>query len=196
MRRSGLCLTVMMTLAAVPGWAAADIKAGEEKSAACQGCHGENGVSEIPSVPSLAGQTDNFTQWQLVFFRSGRRKSEIMGPLAADLSDEDVRNLGAYYASLSPATTSIASDAAQSLADEGGSIAAQHHCAACHQDNFVGKAAAARLIHQNEGYLAKALTDYRGGDRPSVGVAAMTEASSGLSDHDIAALAHYLATLR
>ncbi len=119
-----------------------------------------------------------------------------MGPLATDLSDEDVRNLGAYYASLPPATTSIASDAAKSLADEGGVIAAQHHCAACHQDNFVGKAAAARLIHQNEEYLAKALTDYRGGDRPSVGVAAMTEAASGLSDREISALAHYLATLQ
>jgi cytochrome c553 len=196
MRLAALWLSVGLIAGAAPCFAASDIKAGEAKAAeACAGCHGDKGVSEIPSVPSLAGQTDNFLQWQLVFFRSGRRTNEIMGPLSAELTDEDVRNLGGYYASLQPATTSIANEAPASLAAEGQKIAAEHHCSACHQDNFTGKAAAARLLHQHEDYLAKALTDYRAASRPSVGVAAMTEAASGLSDQDIAALAHYLATL-
>ena len=68
-------------------------------------------------------------------------------------------------------------------------------CAACHTDNFAGKQAAARLTRQREDYLVKALADYRSGARPSTGVAAMNEAAAGLSDPEIAALAHYLVTL-
>ena len=184
-----------LLLLATPCLAAGDIAAGAAKAEVCQGCHGEKGVSELPTVPSLAGQTDNYLQWQLVFFRSGRRKNEIMGPLSADLSDLDIRNLGAYFASLPPATTAIASDAPADADAFGKTVAEQRHCAACHMENFTGKQAAARLVHQHEEYLVKALSDYRAGERPSTGVAAMTEVASGLSDQDISALAHYLATL-
>ena len=61
--------------------------------------------------------------------------------------------------------------------------------------DFRGKQAAASIANQREEYIAKSLADYRSAARPSVGVAAMTEAAAGLSDDDIAALAHYLATL-
>jgi len=66
---------------------AADIAAGKERAEVCQACHGAQGISENPTIPSLAGQQDKFLQWQLVFFRSGRRANEIMGPMAADLTD-------------------------------------------------------------------------------------------------------------
>src|SRR5438093_1505015 len=69
---------------------------------ACAACHGTDGVSQIELTPSLAGQPDEFLQWQLVYFRSGARKSEVMGRIAEALSNQDVRNLGAYYASLPP----------------------------------------------------------------------------------------------
>lgn len=150
----------------------------------------------MPSVPSIAGQQDGFLQWQLVFFRTGRRPSDIMGPMAANLSDQDIRDLGAYFASLPPPSRAVAADADPESAEKGRALASQFHCAACHTDDFTGKQAAARLAGQKEAYLVKALTDYRSGARPSTGVAAMTEAASGLSDDDIAALAHYLATLR
>ncbi len=70
----------------------------KEKAAQCTPCHGEAGVSQAENTPSLAGQPDLFLQWQLVFFRSGSRKNEIMQPMAEQLSNEDVRNLGAYFA--------------------------------------------------------------------------------------------------
>jgi cytochrome c553 len=76
----------------------------------------------------------------------------------------------------------------------GGRRAASLRCLP-HMDDFRGKQAAASIANQREDYLAKALADYRSQARPSVGVAAMTEAASGLSDDEIAALAHYLATL-
>jgi len=184
----GVCLAATPVLAA-------DIAAGQARAEACQACHGAQGVSENPEIPSLAGQQDKFLQWQLVFFRSGRRANEIMGPMAADLTDEDVRNLGAYFASL-PAGTPPATDGDPALLQAGAALAEQHHCAACHTETFVGKQAAPAIAHQHRDYLAKSLADYRSGARPSTGVAAMTEAASGLSDEDIAALSQYLAAYR
>lgn len=188
---AGALLAAGLGAAAVPA-SAADIAAGQARAEACQACHGAQGVSENPAIPSLAGQRDKFLQWQLVFFRSGRRANEIMGPMAADLSDEDVRNLGAYFASL-PAGRPAVADVDPALRQAGQSLAEKHRCAACHTDNFGGNQAAPAIARQNQEYLVKALTDYRSGARPSVGVAAMTEAASGLSDSDIAALAHFLA---
>ena len=170
---------------------AADIAAGRDRAEACQACHGAQGVSENPTIPSLAGQLDKFLQWQLVFFRSGRRANEIMGPMAAELTDEDVRNLGAYFASL-PAGPPPVTDIDPALRQAGQQLAEQHRCAACHTDSFGGKQGAPAIAHQHKDYLVKALTDYRSSARPSTGVAAMTEAASGLSDADIVTLAQFL----
>src|SRR5262245_10169373 len=82
--------------------AAADIAAGKEKAEMCVGCHGENGISEMENMPSLAGQPDQFIQWQLVYFRAGARKNEQMQPIVEQINNEDIRNLGAYFASLPP----------------------------------------------------------------------------------------------
>src|SRR5881275_2536917 len=84
---------------------AADIAAGKEKAELCTACHGEGGISQTENIPSLAGQPDQFIQWQLVFFRAGTRKNEQMQPIAEEITNEDVRNLGAYYASLPPPKT-------------------------------------------------------------------------------------------
>jgi cytochrome c553 len=138
---------------------------------------------------------DSFLQWQLVFYRSGRRHNEIMEAATGPLEDADVRNLGAYYASLPPVAIPPGPDPAPGLSATGAAIAATHHCANCHTDSFGGARAAARVARQREDYLVKALADYRSGARPSTGVAAMNEAASGLADSDIAALAHYLAYL-
>lgn len=190
-----LPVALSFSLAAAAVAASGDVSAGQERAQACAGCHGAQGASSMQGMPSLAGQTDSFLQWQLVFFRSGRRQNSLMTPLAADLSDEEIRNLGAYFASLpkpSRAETAIPDPALQA---KGRQVAAEHRCANCHMDDFHGKQAAADIASQREEYLAKALADYRSAARPSTGVAAMTEAAAGLSDDDIKALAHYLATL-
>src|ERR1700712_1591612 len=79
---------------------AADIAAGKTKAELCVGCHGENGISRMENIPSLAAQPDQFIQWQLVFFRAGARKNEQMQPIVEQLTNDDIRNLGAYFASL------------------------------------------------------------------------------------------------
>src|SRR4051794_34135290 len=81
---------------------AADIAAGKEKAELCAGCHGEGGISQMENIPSLAAQPDQFIQWQLVFFRAGTRKNEQMRPIVEQLNNDDIRNLGAYFASLPP----------------------------------------------------------------------------------------------
>src|SRR3978361_646153 len=89
---------------------AADIAAGKEKAELCVGCHGENGISQMENIPSLAAQPDQFIQWQLVFFRAGARKNEQMQPIVEQINNDDIRNLGAYFASLTPPKASKPDD--------------------------------------------------------------------------------------
>lgn len=82
---------------------AGDIEKGKAKSTTCVACHGANGISLIPMYPNLAGQKEQYLALQMKAFRDGTRKNMIMAPMAAGLSDEDIANLSAYYASLNPA---------------------------------------------------------------------------------------------
>jgi cytochrome c553 len=193
MRVCALLLAVaMLVLVAAPSHAADE--AVKEKAAQCTPCHGETGISQTENTPSLAGQPDLFLQWQLVFFRSGSRKNEIMQPMADQLSNEDVRNLGAYFASLPPPKAS-APDDNPDLSKKGAEAAAGRRCASCHTDTFAGTKAVARLAGQREDYLIKALHDYKSNVRVGGGVAAMAEVAYSLSEEEITALAHYLAHL-
>ncbi len=79
---------------------AADAAAGKAKSATCAACHGANGISPIPTYPNLAGQKEQYIVKQLKDFKSGTRKDPVMAPMAMALSDADMANLAAYYASL------------------------------------------------------------------------------------------------
>jgi|SRR5689334_16937131 len=174
--------------AAVP---AADLAAGKQKAELCTPCHGEAGISQTENIPSLAGQPDSFLQWQLVFFRSGTRKNEQMQPIVEQLNNEDIRNLGAYFASLDPPKP--AADDNPDLSRKGAQAAAGRRCASCHTDTYAGTKAVARVAGQREEYLLKALHDYKSGVRSGGGMAAMAEVAYPLSEEEITALAHYLA---
>ena len=173
---------------------AADNTAGKEKAELCSGCHGENGISQTENIPSLAGQQDQFIQWQLVFFRSGARKNEQMQPIVEQIQNEDIRNLGAYFASLTPFKAATPDDNPD-LSKKGAQAAVGRRCASCHTDTFAGTKAVARLAGQREEYLLKALHDYKSGVRSGGAGAAMADVAYPLSDEEITALAHYLAHL-
>ncbi|MFT6896218.1 MAG: cytochrome c553 [Paraglaciecola sp.] len=79
---------------------AGDAAAGKTKAMACMACHGANGISMIPMYPNLAGQKEQYLVLQLHAFRSGERKNMVMSPMAAGLSDSDIDDLAAHYASL------------------------------------------------------------------------------------------------
>jgi len=172
---------------------AADVAAGKQKAELCTACHGEGGISQIENMPSLAGQPDQFIQWQLVFFRAGTRKNEQMRPIIEQLGNEDIRNLGAYFASLTPPKAKA--DDNPDLSAKGAQAAAGRRCTSCHTDNFAGTKAIPRLAGQRQEYLVKALHDYKSGVRSGGGMAAMANVAYSLSEEEIEALAHYLAHL-
>ena len=193
--RSALVGTVIATAIACGSFAhAADIAAGKEKAELCVGCHGDNGISQIENTPSLAGQPDLFIQWQLVFFRAGARKNELMQPVVEQLNNEDIRNLGAYFASLTPPKAAKPDDNPD-LSKKGAQAAVGRRCASCHTDTYAGTKAVARVAGQREEYLVKALRDYKSGIRSGGGQAAMADVAYPLSEEEIEALAHFLAHL-
>lgn len=79
---------------------AADIAAGRIKAGVCAGCHGDKGISSSPLYPNLAGQKAAYSLKQLQAFKDGRRESPSMAIFAKQLSDEDMKNIAAYYESL------------------------------------------------------------------------------------------------
>ena len=82
-----------------PVWAADNAAAGKEKSAACAACHGADGNSIVPDFPKLAGQNADYLSHTLKAYKNKTRSNAIMNSQAATLTDQDIANLAAYYAS-------------------------------------------------------------------------------------------------
>ncbi len=160
---------------------AADIAAGKALAEGCVGCHGDNGVSQTPMTPSLAGEPDDFIQWQLVYFRGGSRKSDVMQPIAQSLDNPAIRNLGAYYASLAPPKVDPAPPS-DTLAEAGAKLAMQHRCKSCHGEDYEGVGPAGRLAGQREDVMLQALRDFKTGKRVGSGVASMADVTFDLKD--------------
>ena len=91
-----IAATVMLASPAFAG----DAAAGKAKAATCAACHGAEGVSAVPMYPNLAGQKEAYLVKQLKDFKAGTRKDPVMSAMAMPLSDEDIANISAYYASL------------------------------------------------------------------------------------------------
>ena len=170
---------------------AGNIEAGKKKAEVCQACHGPYGVSQMPNVPNIGGQGDQYIQLQLVYFRNEQRKNELMTPIATPLSDDDIRNLGAYIATWPAPDGAPLSSTDKALFEKGKQVAERNRCATCHGEDFSGIQAAPRLAHQRAEYISKSLKDFRDNGRPSTGVGAMTEISARLSDADMRALGAY-----
>jgi cytochrome c553 len=180
-------------LALTPTLQAAQSDAANAPLETCFACHGQGGVSATENVPSIAGQPSYFTQWQLVFFRNGNLKSELMGPVATELSNDDLRRIGAAVEALPPPKPPAPPDDRPDLSKIGATLAGERHFNNCHRADFAGQQAAARLAGQREEVLLKALHDYKAGKRTGTGVAAMPEIAFSLSEDEMQALAHYLA---
>ena len=80
--------------------AGGDVSAGKAKAGTCASCHGAEGISANSLWPNLAGQQEQYLVKQLKAFRDGERTDPLMSPMAKNLSDEDIDDLSAYYASL------------------------------------------------------------------------------------------------
>ncbi len=92
-------LGALLLAASLPLYAAGDPEAGRAKAAACAGCHGADGNSKVPTFPILAGQHADYLLQALKDYKSGKRKNAIMQGQVAALSEEDMANLAAWFAS-------------------------------------------------------------------------------------------------
>ena len=101
--RSGIfCVALLAAALAVTHSAQAggDPAAGREKAKLCRACHGLDGVGKMPNIPNIGGESDFYLTKQLKAFRKGDRHDEQMAIIARDLSDQDIADLAAYYASI------------------------------------------------------------------------------------------------
>lgn len=178
--------------------ASGDATAGQTKAAGCAGCHGAQGVSPSPNYPHLAGQVAAYTFKQLKDYQQGTRgDSPLMAGLVAGLSDQDMADLAAYYASLPPPPPSGTADAsADDLVMGVGGMRQIPPCATCHGRKGEGKIVdIPALAGQHATYLESTMQNYRSGKRANDIYSRMRLISEKLSDGDIKALAAYYEAL-
>jgi cytochrome c553 len=170
-----------------------DAEAGRQKAEeACAGCHGPDGNSQVPEVPSLAGQQQRYIILALFQFRAGHRKSDQMSPFAAELTDEDLGNLAAYYSKQKPAPPSQSMDPQKAAAAH--QLADTDNCTQCHGPALLGQEHIPRLAGQHAEYLKQQLLEFKAATRGDID-GNMTSAAQPLSDADIDILAQYGASL-
>jgi cytochrome c553 len=192
-----LSLALLLPMAAQAG----DPARGQQLSAACGACHGADGNSANPEWPKLAGQHASYIYKQLMDYKSGRRENALMAGQVANLDEQDMRDLGAYYAQqqMSPGT------ADESLAERGERIyrggipaAGVAACTACHGATGKGNPAALfpMVAGQHAKYNADQLRYFRSAQRANDNGRMMRNLASKMSDADIQAVAEYMAGLR
>jgi cytochrome c553 len=187
-------LTRFITAAAcLLAWA--QVALGQPSLDTCFACHGRGGISSMPFTPSLAAQPSSYVLAQLALFRSGKRTSDTMGPMAKTVAAGDVRALADALENL-PAPPPFPSSLNTERYQRGQTVAAREHCDSCHQPDFSGIENAPRLAHQREDYLEKALLDFKKGARIGYGEPVMPVVAAALRDREIADLAHYLSHFR
>ena len=98
--RRRLALAALALALGLPAAQASDIAGGRQKAQVCAVCHGPQGLSVTPDAPHLAGQPALYTAAQLRAYRSGARKHEVMAVMAKSLTDADIANLSAWFASI------------------------------------------------------------------------------------------------
>jgi len=188
-----VALAVAVLLAATANVAlAGDVEAGRQKSAPCAACHGADGNATVPGVPSIAGQPDFFTHWQLIKYRDGRRKDPQMSAPAQNLTDADMADLAAFYAAQRPRPR--VSRIEPSRVAEGRRLAAVHHCTSCHRPDLSGQQQVPRLAGQDFDYLLKLLRSFKAKTASDLD-GTMTMSAQPLVDEDIVNLVHFLASL-
>ncbi len=177
-----------------------DAAAGQAKSALCATCHGNDGNSVLAMNPKLAGQNAKYLVKQLQDFKSGARSNLTMSAMVLSLSEQDMHDIAAWYASQQP-TMQGANPESVELAESlyrGGiqevSVAA---CSACHSPTGSGNAPAGfpALSGQHQEYILQQLKDFRAGVRQNDDSGMMRTVVERLTDKELEALASYVSGL-
>ncbi|MCW8910516.1 MAG: cytochrome c4 [Gammaproteobacteria bacterium] len=181
--------------------AAGDAAAGEAKAAACFGCHMPDGNSVVDQFPKLAGQHEKYSVKQLSEFKSMKRKNDIMLGMAAALSDQDMADLGAYFASKT-ATPAVADESKVALGKDvyrGGNMnTGVPACMGCHGPTGAGNPTAGypSLGGQHAAYTLAQLNAFRDGARDNDPAGMMRNVVARMSKEEIEAVANYIAIMK
>ena len=178
-----------------------DAAAGEQKVAVCAACHGTDGNSQLGSNPKLAGQNERYTLKQLLDIKSDAREVPLMQGLLDNMSEQDLMDIAAFYATQEKTINGANPDNLETgariyragIADLG--VAA---CSACHSPNGAGVAQAGfpALGGQHAEYIVNQMKAFRAGTRNNDGdPAPMRLVSERLTDAEIESLANYISGL-
>lgn len=195
---SGPSSKVAWTVETVKLVRSGDAAHGKKLHEDCAGCHGDAGIIDTPDVPNLAGQDALYTFKQLADYKEGTRASPIMGEAVKPLSEKDMADLAAFYASLTPAKAAEAvppqASAILPLTRLGDGARLMPACDACHGPRGAGDTGSygmPKLRSQKFDDMATQLTTYRSGERANDVYRVMRDVCKHLTDAEIAGLAAY-----
>lgn len=198
---------ILSLLASCSVWAQGSIEAGKAKSQTCVACHGADGNSLITQYPKLAGQHEKYLIKQLKELKLGMtsggkqgRYEPVMGAMAMPLSEEDMADLAAYYASLPISNNSTPEnvvDEGKVLYTAGDSERGLTACIACHgpRGNGTELSGFPKISGQHADYIKAQLEKFRDGDRNNDMNAMMRDVAKKLTDADIDTLSKYVGGL-
>jgi cytochrome c553 len=201
MKTYPLVAVLMFMAGAQMAAAAGDAQAGKAKAQTCAACHGADGNSTNPDWPNLAGQHAVYISKQLGDFKAGEHRTDpVMAGMVAPLTPEDMANLGAYFATLTPAGGFVSEEhlpLGERIYRGGNQDSGVPACIACHGPNGAGDpmAGVPALSGQRANYTAKQLTAFRNGARSNDRNGIMRGASRWLSDQEVRAVSEYVAGL-
>ena len=178
--------------------AAGDPAAGQAKAVVCGACHGVDGNSALANFPKLAGQGERYLLKQMQDIKSGARPVVEMTGMLEPLSEQDMADVAAYFASQKMsvgAADATLVERGQALFRGGKLAEGMPACTGCHAPDGAGIATAGypHLGGQHAGYIAKQLTAFREGERSNDGDAMiMRDIAAKLSNKDIEAVSSYV----
>ena len=201
MRLPLLLLSVFLLGSPFSVHAGGDPAAGQAKAATCLACHGPDGNSINPQWPKLAGQHPGYTRKQMLEFQAGETRSDLMmAPMIMGLSEQDIDDLAAFYAS-QPRTGGFASEERVELGERiyrGGNLeTGVAACLGCHGPRGLGDPLAGfpALAGQHAEYVVLQLEAFRSGERSNDPNRMMREVARWMSVEEMWAVAEYIAGL-
>ncbi|MGF1725878.1 c-type cytochrome [Photobacterium nomapromontoriensis] len=198
---------ILAFLASYSAWAQGDAEAGKMKAATCAACHGVDGNGIMAQYPKIAGQHPGYLEKQLKDFKQAistggkqGRNDPVMGGMAMPLSEQDMADLAAYYASLpisDNATPESSVELGQTLYRAGDLDRGITACTACHgpRGNGTGLSGFPKISGQNAEYVQLQLEKFRSGQRGNDMNGMMRTVAAKLTDAEINALSQYVGGL-
>ena len=197
-------ISIWLILSAVLADILPDVARGREKSAVCSTCHGNDGNSTVSAWPKIAGQSERYLIEQLKEFRKGQqgnRFNAVMYGLTQNLTDQDIADLAAFYASQKPASATVSAQwvsLGEKIYRGGNSASGVPACASCHDPKGGGNALAGfpPLSAQQSDYVIEQLKAFKAGIRLNDPNQIMQDISERMTDDEIEAVGHYVSGLQ